>query len=432
VERHLTRLNKAWGKLDTLLYASNHVRPTPPEMSGVDSEAAVISRRVLTVGGGIAALAAAGLGYRAWDRGVVTSGGGPAFLPWGNWEGAPEDGALRPLRAAILAANPHDTQPWAFAVGADGIEVFADRARNLGSFDPFRREMHLGLGAAIENLVLAARAFGSNAAVRPTEGRLSLSPDDAPFRAARILLEPATNDRDALFEAIPKRHTNRGPYRPNQPVAAGDLRRLADLVASAHARAVFVVDEAARRDLGATIVEATMRIVEDAEMSADSARWLRAGGRDVEKHRDGVTLDAAGLSPPMVALAKLLPDMSAAASDRYWLAMTRDAQIPTASALGLLFVRDRLDMAEAIGAGRAWQRLHLALTAAGCAAQPLNQPVERADRDQALGRGNDFARALAKFSPEPGWEATFVFRLGVAEREAPPSPRRSLAEVLRI
>jgi hypothetical protein len=394
-------------------------------------EGQVISRRVLIAGGGVGALALAGLGYRAWDRGVGLAGEGPAFLPWRNWEGVPEDGWLRPLRAAILAANPHDTQPWSFAAGADGIHVFADRARNLGAFDPFRREMHLGLGAAIENLALAARAFGSSAAVTPTEGRLSLSPDDSAFLAARIVLVPATSEDDALFGAIPKRHTNRGPYRPDHPVAAVDLSRFADLVASANARVVFVVDPAARRDLGATIVAATERIVEDPEMSADSARWIRAGARDVEAHRDGVTLDAAGLSPPMTALAKLLPDVSAATSDRYWLAMTREEQIPTAPALGLLFVRDRLDMAEAIAAGRAWQRLHLALTAAGYSAQPLNQPIERADRDQALGRGDDFARALAEFSDEPGREATFVFRLGVAEREAPPSPRRPLEAVVR-
>jgi hypothetical protein len=33
-------------------------------------------------------------------------------------------------------------------------------------------------------------------------------------------------------------------------------------------------------------------------------------------------------------------------------------------------------MAQSIAAGRAWQRLHLAATAEGIAAQPLNQPVE--------------------------------------------------------
>ena len=391
----------------------------------------MIGRRGFLVGGGALALALAGLGYRAWDRGVGAAGEGPAYEPWRSWEGVPEDGLLRPLRAAILAANPHDTQPWAFAVGPEAIEVFADRSRNLGSFDPFRREMHLGLGAAIENLALAARAYGLEAAVEPAEGELSLSPDDAPFRAARVILRPGPSARDELFAAIPVRRTNRGSYRPDQPVGPDRLKRLADLAASGDARVVFIADDAARRDLGALIVEATERIVDDPEMSADSARWFRTGAREIAAHRDGVTLDAAGLSPPMTALAKLLPDMSAQTSDRYWLGMTRDVQVPTAPALGALFVRDRLDMAAAIAAGRAWQRLHLAATAAGLAAQPMNQPVERADRDRALGRPDVFGRELAKFSAEPGWEATFVFRLGIPERPAPPSPRRALEEVVR-
>ncbi len=390
----------------------------------------MIGRRSL-VGGGALAVALAGLGYRVWDRGVGAAGEGPAYEPWRTWEGGPEDGLLRPLRAAILAANPHDTQPWVFATGPEAIEVFADRSRNLGSFDPFRREMHLGLGAAIENLALAARAYGMSTAVEPTEGKLTLSPDDAPLRAARVVLRPVSPARDELFAAIPLRHTNRGPYRPDQPVGPDRLRRLADAAATGDARVAFIADDAARRDLGALIVEATSRIVDDPEMSADSARWFRAGAREIAAHRDGVTLDAAGLSPPMTAFAKLLPDMGAQSNDKYWLSMTRDVQVPTASALGALFVRDRLDMAGAIGAGRAWQRLHLASVAAGLAAQPMNQPVERADRDRALGRPDEFGRELAKFSPEPGWEATFVFRLGVPERPAPPSPRRALKDVVR-
>ena len=164
---------------------------------------------------------------------------------------------------------------------------------------------------------------------------------------------------------------------------------------------VFVAEDAARRDVGALIVEATHAIVDDPEMSADSARWFRTGRREVEARRDGVTLDAAGLSPGMTALAKLLPDMSAKTSDAYWLAMTRDVQVPTAPVLGIVFVRDRLDMAHAIAAGRAWQRLHLAATAAGLVAQPLNQPVERADRDEELGRPDHFGAALAQFARSP-------------------------------
>src|SRR5271165_4597945 len=102
----------------------------------------------------------------------------------------------------------------------------------------------------------------------------------------------------------------------------------------------------------------------------------------------------------------------------------------------MLLVRDRLDAPSALQAGRAWQRLHLAATAEGLAAQPLNEPVECIDRDAMLGRPDNFGPASAKFAAAPGWEPTRTFRLGVAERAAGPSPRRpspgrALDEVLK-
>jgi hypothetical protein len=390
------------------------------------------TRRALLIGGaGAATLALGGLGFRAWDRGVWSGGEGRAYWPWRDWQGYGADGIARPLRAAILASNPHDTQPWLFQVGADAITLFADRARNLGTFDPFRREMHLGLGAAVENLVLAARASGLAATVTPAAGTLALSPDDTPVPAARVSLAPALATRDALFDAIPDRHTNRGPYRADQPIAPGVLRRFADLVTDDTVRVVFVEGKHARAELGALIVEATDRIISDPQMSADSARWFRTGRREIAAHRDGITMDAAGLSPLATAASKLLPDLDARSADRYWLSMTRETQVPTAPVLGMLLVRDRLDAPSALGAGRAWQRLHLAATAERLAAQPLNQPVECIDRDAMLGRADRFGAAIAAFADLPGWEPTFVFRLGVAERAVGPSPRRALDDVVK-
>jgi hypothetical protein len=389
------------------------------------------TRRTLFVGvASSAALAVGGLGYRAWDRGVWSGGQGEAYSAWSDWPGNAGDGIKRPLRAAILASNPHDTQPWLFEIGQNTITVFADRARNLGTFDPFRREMHLGLGAAIENLVLAAGAFGFAAKVVSTEGTLALSPDNTPARVADIALTPMPAVGDALFYAIAHRRTNRGPYRADQSVAVETVRRLADLVTNEAVQVVFVTDKQARAELGALIVEATKRIIDDPQMSADSARWFRTGRSDIARHRDGVTVDTAGLSPVMTAVSKLLPDLDAQSADRYWLSMTRE-QVATAPLMGMLLVRDRLDMRSGLQAGRGWQRLNLAATAEGLAVQPLNQPVECIDRNAMLGRLDNFGPAIAKFGEALGWEPTFTFRLGVAEYAARPSPRRALEEVVR-
>lgn len=379
---------------------------------------------------GSAAVALAALGYRGWERGVFAGATGPAYTPWDEWGGSELEGSQRPLRAAILAASPHDTQPWLFDVSDDTIAVYADRARHLGSFDPFRREMHLGLGCAIENFVCAARAFGFTAAVRPEDGRLELSPGDQSVLAARIALTAAPPSYDPFFAAIPRRHTNRGPYR-DEPIAPERLRELVDLVERPPVRLALLVDRGARGDLGALIVEATEQIIADPEMSMDSFRWIRVGRREVLDHRDGVTVDASGTSRLMTAAAKMLPDLGAKRIDRIWLATTRDVHTATAPVFGMILVPDRLDMAQSIAAGRAWQRLHLAATARGIAAQPLNQPVEMIDRNYMQGRQDEFGPTLVELARTSGGEPTFVFRLGYAEREAPRSPRRPLADVVK-
>ena len=48
-----------------------------------------------------------------------------------------------------------------------------------------------------------------------------------------------------------------------------------------------------------------------------------------------------------------------------------------------------------------------------------------------LGRTDEFGPALAGLARAEGWEPTFVFRLGYAERDSPRSPRRPLSDVIQ-
>src|SRR5258708_36689401 len=64
------------------------------------------------------------------------------------------------LRYAILAPSVHNTQPWQFSVGVDEIGVCVNTDRWLKVADADQRELHISVGCALENLLIAAEHFG--------------------------------------------------------------------------------------------------------------------------------------------------------------------------------------------------------------------------------------------------------------------------------
>lgn len=332
------------------------------------------------------------------------------------------------ISAAILAASPHNTQPWRFRLDGAAIELFGDDSRTLGAFDPMHREMHIGLGCALENLVIAAAA-------RPLATEVRVEPDPAPpDRIARIILTPSMTppppEANALAAAIPVRHTNRGPYHRDRPIDDAIVERLKGTADDRRVRVILLdADSPEGVAFARQTVEATSTIIADQEMMAASDTWFRDGCAEICKFRDGVTVTNAGLSPLMEGLAWILPRPSATIAHRIWLSATRETHCATAPMFGLIAVRGR-DQQTLLQAGRLWQRVHLLATALGIAMQPLNQAMEWADRQRALGRDEDFSRTLAELAGDRDLAPVFGFRLGYAERPARPSLRRPVQAVL--
>ena len=164
-------------------------------------------------------------------------------------------------------------------------------------------------------------------------------------------------------------------------------------------------------------------------MITDSDRWVRNTPTEIERYRSGPTLEAAGLSPLTLMMARNLP-LPAAVRHGAWLTQTREAALATAPLAGLIAVRHRYDRPLALAAGRVWQRLHLSATLAGVAMQPLNQPMEVVDRDLKLRRGTAWEKRLAALTGGSDWQPTFSFRAGMPTRPGGRSPRRALTGVV--
>ncbi|WP_380166258.1 Acg family FMN-binding oxidoreductase [Jannaschia sp. R86511] len=361
------------------------------------------------------------LGYRVHETAALDPGHGAAFDPWQRWREEP--GPLGAVAAALLAANPHNTQPWQFAVRDTEVDLYADPDRTTGSLDPYLREQHVGLGCALENLVLACRARG----LQPD---VTLLPNETdPTWVAHVVLNTSVPRDDVLHEAIPSRHTDRGPFGPGTLSAA----ELADLVDATDLPGVQVQWLDSPQDvatLGEVLVDAATALVADDDQSRDGFVWFRGTDAEVQRYADGLTLDAQGLSPLMLTAAKLLPPSTRAAGDTFWLDQTRDVHTATAAAYGVITVPDVDDRGAQLVAGRLLQRVHLTATDRGVSLQHMNQITERIDRARVTGARDTFAPRLAALLP-PGGRPLVAFRVGLPTRETRSSPRRPLAAVVR-
>ena len=70
---------------------------------------------------------------------------------------------------SLRAPSVHNTQPWRYRFRGNGVELHADRGRQLTGTDPEGRDLVLSCGAALHHLrvALAARGVGCTVAYTP-------------------------------------------------------------------------------------------------------------------------------------------------------------------------------------------------------------------------------------------------------------------------
>ena len=390
-------------------------------------------RRSFLKGAGVVTVVAVGGGvWRAYDQGVFSVGTGPAYEPWRDWRNTANDGPLALVRAAILAASPHNTQPWLFKITPSSIELHLDTQRNVGALDPYLREEHIGMGCALENLMLAAPAnsYAATAALLP--GKLGPIPTEPkPQLVARVDLVPGQREEGELYNAIPRRHTNRSPYDPHKPIPPDFVAALSHLAGDNPDVKLFLfTDEADRRKIAEVSSAANTEIYSDPDVHQSSERWVRTQWSSLQKFRDGLSIDAFGQPPIVATMAKMMPQQMFR-----WVA-ARGAKnaysdlMLSAPLIGFIAVRDRYDQEQCLQAGRIWQRAHLFATTRGLAARPCNESVEIVDHEKALGRPASRAALLNQITGDPTWQPTFVFYMGYPTLPAHASPRRPVQAVL--
>jgi len=188
------------------------------------------------------------------------------------------------IATAARAPSVHNTQPWRFRVGEFVVELSADTDRKLQT-DPLGREMLISCGAALFGLRLAVRSLGYLPVV-------DLLPDPARLRLlARVGLGaavPMTARERQMLEALPHRHTHRGPFDPG-PLPAGLLAGLQHDALAEGATLAPVDPGIAYQQLADIVGAAGRRQDLDPAAQAEILWWSRAAA---DAARDGVPAHA--------------------------------------------------------------------------------------------------------------------------------------------
>ncbi|MFF8939290.1 Acg family FMN-binding oxidoreductase [Streptomyces paradoxus] len=312
---------------------------------------------------------------------------------------------------ATAAPSMHNAQPWRFRYlsGEHVLQLRADPDRAMPRSDPDNRALHIGCGAALLNLRVAA----AHADLAP-ETMLLPEPDDPLLLASVRLPGPVGGVRDEelarLHPAIRQRHTSRHPFAEKD--IPEDLRA--------------TLQEAAARE-GATLVfpgpwhaETVLDLVRDAESrdtmdpdaDEDLVRWTRLGA-EADTAVDGV---------PEYAFGPRRRDGKAPVRDfsgRRPVADRGTTAFEHTPHLALLSTRAE-GPADWLRAGQALERVLLEATLADLAASLTSHALE--DRE---------LRLLARDPASGIGQVQMVLRLGYGPR-GPATPRRPVRDVLDI
>ena len=279
------------------------------------------------------------------------------------WTPIDTNGGLRELvRAATLAANSHNTQPWKFTVSNKSILIEPDFSRRCPAVDPDDHHLFASLGCATENMVQAATAMGL---------RTIVAFDPAGAGSISIAFEPAPAAASHLVSAITDRQCTRAEY-DGIPVEANALRQLQSSHEDDGVERIFITDKSRMAAVLDYFVQGNTVQMRDQAFMAELKSWIRFSDSQAMELRDGLSSRSSGnRSLPAWFSRRLLPFVFTEGREN-----AKYAKHIRSSSGSVVFCAPTNDKAGWVLAGRAYQRFALEATSLGLKHAFVNQPVE--------------------------------------------------------
>ena len=334
------------------------------------------------------------------------------------------------LAHAILAPNPHNTQPWQVELDdGDGMTLYCDLDRRIPFTDPLDRQITIGCGCFLELYRMAAglRGYWPIIEFFP-ESEPTSRLDARPVAHVRLGRQQQQPNSDPSILQIPNRRTNREAYQARVP-AAEQLEELVNGVVGMgeeYTGGVYWTNDPARVARGRDLVwRAWDRELRTEGAAAETFGWLRFGRRAIAEHRDGL-----GMSGTGIELFKMLgqldreelidPDsQSNKTASRDW----REMAMTSPAFLWITSTGDTPSLR--LNAGRAYARFALHAADLGLSIHPWSQALQEYEEMA------DLRTEMREFlAPPEGETVQMLVRIGYADA-VEPSARRDLRDFIR-
>lgn len=318
-----------------------------------------------------------------------------------------ENDLLKLIKYATQAPSGHNTQPWKFKPGKSSITILPDFKRALPVADSHNHELYISIGCALENLKIAAGAFGYKT-------KVELHSSNAATKVVVHFDEDTGPQSDQLFNYIDKRQVRRNLY-DKQKVPENIIMELVNVCDEKSIQIIPFLTPDDRELLTPLILEAVSLQTGKKEFMNELINWTRFTEKEAVKHGDG--LWTATLKLPN--LGRLLGTLLFR-----WLVtprseMTRWKKVIFHTPCFMLFTVEKNDPQSWIKLGQVFQRFALTATKYGLSHAHANMPCEEGSvRKKMIGSLN-----LKESTP------LLLIRLGYSQ-PMPYSFRRHLTEVI--
>ena len=334
------------------------------------------------------------------------------------------------LAYAMQAANPHNIQPWLVRLdGTDALELFVDQERLLPHTDPIHRQIHIGQGTFLENLLLAAKHYGYRyELVYFPQGEYS-NQELKPLPVARVMLTKDDNlQTDPLFHQIGKRQSTKTLFDTERAIDSTHLAQLSQQMLGDTGLSLHFTQTLARKNQLRDIIRNAMAVeVSKEERHLETWRMFRFSQEELTTKRDGFGYANNGVTGIKRVFAEWLYSREKARPLNSSWAMFPIQQhydmADSASAFGWIVSNDNSRLTQ-VRAGQLYERINLQAAELGLAMHPHSQVIQ--EYDDMLSLQKHFRQTLAV--PAQG-KVQMLFRLGYAD-PVTPTLRRPLNAII--